>query len=369
MIAAGNGPVKRPRDLDGHTAGVTGLPSDEAVVDSEVSADGGDPAGVQRVTIGFNAVASLAAAKVDAATGFCNAEGVALRRRGIPIRVFKVNEYGAPPYPELVLVASRRTTIERGPSSSDRMVPRPPAATPSRGRPARALDDLLDSVPTSTRPNRRRRCAPCARPPPRRPRRGGPEAWSRWDVEHGLLERPVVGAFDAVPRRTLAERRAGLAAAAPRRAPAVRAPSASEERPRRSRPPRPRAGYRRRRASRSRAPAPRRRRPQPRRPRRGRRRSHRRRLHRRQRRRPRPRGRRRRALDDAAREHQVGDDCEDPGHQLAERASTASGAGGTLRGRSRAVPTSARPPPGPRAPRAPASRRRCPRRRAWRARP
>ncbi len=46
VIARGDGPVQRPRDLDGNTVGVTGLPSDEAVVDSEVSADGGDPAAV-----------------------------------------------------------------------------------------------------------------------------------------------------------------------------------------------------------------------------------------------------------------------------------------------------------------------------------
>src|SRR5262245_25983077 len=42
--------VTRPRELEDHTVGVTGLPSDEAVVDSEVSADGGDPAQVKRVT-------------------------------------------------------------------------------------------------------------------------------------------------------------------------------------------------------------------------------------------------------------------------------------------------------------------------------
>jgi putative hydroxymethylpyrimidine transport system substrate-binding protein len=52
VLARRDGPVKRPRDLDGHTVGVTGLPSDTAVVDSEVSADGGDPAGVDEVTIG-----------------------------------------------------------------------------------------------------------------------------------------------------------------------------------------------------------------------------------------------------------------------------------------------------------------------------
>jgi putative hydroxymethylpyrimidine transport system substrate-binding protein len=147
VIARGDGPIRRPRDLQGRTVGVTGLPSDDAIVDSEVSTDGGDPARVERVTIGFNAVSSLAAGKVDAATGFWNAEGVALRRQGIPIRIFKVDDYGAPPYPELILSASEQT-IEREPDLVDAMV----TAT-SRGyelayeRPARALDELLAAVP------------------------------------------------------------------------------------------------------------------------------------------------------------------------------------------------------------------------------
>ncbi|MGB7588000.1 MAG: ABC transporter substrate-binding protein, partial [Solirubrobacterales bacterium] len=114
VIARGDGPVRSPRDLQGHTVGVTGLPSDNAVVDSEVAADGGDPALVHRVTIGFNAVSSLATGNVDAATGFWNAEGVALRRQHIPIRIFRVDRYGAPPYPELILATSRRT-LERDP--------------------------------------------------------------------------------------------------------------------------------------------------------------------------------------------------------------------------------------------------------------
>src|SRR5215216_4756788 len=58
VLARGDGPVRRPKEMEGHRVGVTGLPSDEAVVDSEVEADGGDPGAVERVTIGFNAVAS-----------------------------------------------------------------------------------------------------------------------------------------------------------------------------------------------------------------------------------------------------------------------------------------------------------------------
>src|SRR6201996_8587867 len=108
VLARRDGPVRRPRDMDGHQVGVTGLPSDTAVVRSEVAGDGGDPSGVDEVTIGFNAVASLAAGKVDAATGFWNAEAVEAERNGIPLRVFKVDEYGAPHYPELILTTTRK---------------------------------------------------------------------------------------------------------------------------------------------------------------------------------------------------------------------------------------------------------------------
>jgi NitT/TauT family transport system substrate-binding protein/putative hydroxymethylpyrimidine transport system substrate-binding protein len=199
VIANANSGVRRPRQLQGREVGVTGLPSDEAVVDSEVSSDGGDPAKVKRVTIGFNAVSSLAAGKVAAATGFWNAEGVALRRQGVPVHIFKVDRYGAPPYPELVLVASRQT-VERRPQLVSSMV----EAT-KRGygfavtHPAQALDDLLAEVPSLERADQAAQMSalrPVLAPAPFHP--AVLNAWARWDLEHGLLERPldVEAAFD-----------------------------------------------------------------------------------------------------------------------------------------------------------------------------
>src|ERR687895_1713611 len=52
VLARADRGIDSPRDLEGRTVGVTGLPSDDAVLDSEVSADGGDPGAVDRVTIG-----------------------------------------------------------------------------------------------------------------------------------------------------------------------------------------------------------------------------------------------------------------------------------------------------------------------------
>jgi putative hydroxymethylpyrimidine transport system substrate-binding protein len=199
VLARRDGPVKRPRDLDGHSVGVTGLPSDTAVVRSEVAGDGGDPNGVDEVTIGFNAVASLAAGKVDASTGFWNAEAVEAERNGIPLRVFKVDEYGAPHYPELILTTTRKE-LEDEPSMVEDMV----AAT-RRGydfavsEPQAALGDLLAANPSLKRADQAAQLKvllPALKPLP------FDEAvlkeWSVWASEHELLPKPadVAKTFD-----------------------------------------------------------------------------------------------------------------------------------------------------------------------------
>jgi ABC-type nitrate/sulfonate/bicarbonate transport system substrate-binding protein len=101
--------VRTPAELQGRRAGVTGLPSDDAVLRSIVAGAGGRAAQVKKVTIGFGAVPALLAGRVDGATAFWNVEGVELRRRRPGFRIFKVDEYGAPPYPELVLCTTRAT--------------------------------------------------------------------------------------------------------------------------------------------------------------------------------------------------------------------------------------------------------------------
>src|SRR5579884_2979027 len=99
-------PIADPRALQGHAVGITGVPSDTAVLDSIVAGAGGDPRRLHTVTIGFDAVADLLAGKVAAATAFWNDEGVTLQRRRPGMHIFKVDDYGAPPYPELVLCAT-----------------------------------------------------------------------------------------------------------------------------------------------------------------------------------------------------------------------------------------------------------------------
>ncbi|HZU60976.1 MAG TPA: ABC transporter substrate-binding protein, partial [Solirubrobacteraceae bacterium] len=64
--------------------------------------------------IGFNAVPALLAGRISAATGFWNDEGIAVRQARPGAHVFRVDAYGAPSYPELVLCATA-TTVRRDP--------------------------------------------------------------------------------------------------------------------------------------------------------------------------------------------------------------------------------------------------------------
>ncbi len=196
VIAADRAEVRRPRDLEGKTVGVTGLPSDDAVLDSVLEADGADPSSVDRVTIGFQAVSALAAGKVAAATAFWNAEGVTLRRQGIATRVFRVDDYGAPRYPELWLCTSW------GMAHNHPAIVRAVSRATVRGyrfeleHPGRALDDLLAGSSGLDRAEqgaelRALLAAQAVEPGDAFMVPDKIMPWLRWEIDHGILERPL----------------------------------------------------------------------------------------------------------------------------------------------------------------------------------
>ncbi len=89
-----------PADLG--SVGVTGVPSDQALVETEIADAGGDPDEVELVTIGFNGVQALENGKIDAFTGFVPADGIQVEVDGHPTRSFPIDEHGGPSYPGLV---------------------------------------------------------------------------------------------------------------------------------------------------------------------------------------------------------------------------------------------------------------------------
>ena len=141
LMARADGPIHRPRDLVGRTVGLTGVPSDRAIARTIVAGDGGDPDRVHFVVIGFSAVPSLVSRKVDAAIGFWPADGVELARR-TPARIFRLERFGGPAFPELVIFA-RASSLRRDPGVVRRFL----RATEqgyalARSDPAKALADL-----------------------------------------------------------------------------------------------------------------------------------------------------------------------------------------------------------------------------------
>ena len=98
--------IRTPRQLQGRLVGITGVPSDTAVLHSIVAGAGGNPRRVKTITIGFNAVPDLLAGRVSAATAFWNDEGVTLASKRPGFHSFRVEDYGAPGYPELVVTAT-----------------------------------------------------------------------------------------------------------------------------------------------------------------------------------------------------------------------------------------------------------------------
>jgi ABC-type nitrate/sulfonate/bicarbonate transport system substrate-binding protein len=196
--------VPTPRALQGRAVGVTGLPSDDAVLHSIVRGAGGDPRRVRTVTIGFDAVPALLGGRVAGATAFWNVEGVALRRRRPGVREFRVDRYGAPSYPELVVCVTRRTLRAR----RDLVVRTLRALRRGYGwalaHPSGAVDALVSASPGLDRSLTTAQLA-AVRPAFASP--GGRfgvldparlRAWAAWDVRFGILSRPpdLARAFD-----------------------------------------------------------------------------------------------------------------------------------------------------------------------------
>lgn len=180
--------VRRPRDLEGRRVGVSGLPSDPAVLDAVMADDGGSIDEVQQVTIGFTAVQSLISGRIDAVPVFWNAEGVALRERGVRIREFRVDDYGAPPYPEVVIVARRTMLEQRGDDVAALVEALTAGVQAVRDDPAAAVADIAKASGGDA-PLVRAQLDAVMPILGTELRRDVLERWADWDVEFGILPR------------------------------------------------------------------------------------------------------------------------------------------------------------------------------------
>ncbi len=203
IIALKKSGIESPKQLAGKKVGVTGVPSDDAVLNSIVSHSGADPKDVKKITIGFKAPASLISEKVSAATAFWNAEGVSLRNRGFKVIEFRVDDYGAPSYPELVLVASRKTVEEKPELVRSVVEATVQGYERTLSDPKGSLDDLVSEVPGLDKRLMRKQLDALLDVFKGSARSVGyldPEvikAWADWDLRFGILKKkpPLSEAF------------------------------------------------------------------------------------------------------------------------------------------------------------------------------
>ncbi|WP_308410500.1 ABC transporter substrate-binding protein [Bacillus sp. Marseille-P3661] len=102
--------IQSPKDLEGKKVGYPGIQLNEALLKTMVKHDGGDPAKVEMVDVGFELGTSIVAEQVDAVIGaFINHEVPVLKHKGFPTRNFNPVEYGVPAFSEIVIVTSDET--------------------------------------------------------------------------------------------------------------------------------------------------------------------------------------------------------------------------------------------------------------------
>jgi len=107
LMALADSGITRPKELEGKNVGFSSIPLYEAMVQTMVQADGGDPAKVKLTDVGFSLIPALAAKQTDAIMGgFINHEKLLLEKEGHPVTAMDPARYGVPDYSELVLAAS-----------------------------------------------------------------------------------------------------------------------------------------------------------------------------------------------------------------------------------------------------------------------
>ena len=202
--------IRSPRDLEGRRVALGGRRRRLAVLRSVVRGAGGDPAAVRSTPLGAAAVRNLLAGRVDGRDRLLERRGRRAAEQRPQIREFRVDDYGAPSYPELVLAVTRETLQDR-PS-----LVRATVAALARGYeevlsdPENGVSTMLDAVNGLDRARVQRELdavSPSFTAGARgfgelnRPRL---QAWARWSKRFGITKRvpQVALAFDGryVPR-------------------------------------------------------------------------------------------------------------------------------------------------------------------------
>jgi len=140
--------ITEPSQLKGKTIGMTGVPSDDAMLATVLDSAGLTIDDVETITVGFDLMPALLGKRVDAIIGaYYVHEAILAEQQGQPVNTIDVVDYGVPDYYELVLVTSgemirdHADVVQRTISA---IVVGYQAATDD---PQRAIDELVKAYP------------------------------------------------------------------------------------------------------------------------------------------------------------------------------------------------------------------------------
>ena len=109
VMALRSSDITRPRQLQGKTVGIAGLPSDYTDIAAVVRDDGGNPKLVKLVPVNYALLQALLKKRVDAVEGvYWTWEALQARQRGYQVNVMHLERYGVPVYDELVFATATR---------------------------------------------------------------------------------------------------------------------------------------------------------------------------------------------------------------------------------------------------------------------
>lgn len=102
--------IESPKDLEGKTVGYSGIPLNEAILETMMKADDADYSKVNMVDVGFELNSSLISKKADAVIGaYINHEVPLLEYEGFPTGYIDPTDFEIPSFYELVVVTSDDT--------------------------------------------------------------------------------------------------------------------------------------------------------------------------------------------------------------------------------------------------------------------
>lgn len=140
--------ITEPSQLKGKTIGMTGVPSDDALLATVLDSAGLTIDDVETVTVGFDLMPALLGKRVDAIIGaYYVHEAILAEQQGQPVNTIDVVDYGVPDYYELVLVTSGEMIRDHADVVQRTITAIVAGYQAATADPERAVDELVKAYP------------------------------------------------------------------------------------------------------------------------------------------------------------------------------------------------------------------------------